>query len=327
MAATPTLPTLSVVIPNYNHGKYLPASLSAILRQSVPPTEVIVLDDSSTDNSIQVVEEFAARHPLVRLVRNERNLGVMPNVNKGVELARGPYIYVGSADDEVMPGLFEKSLRLLARHPEAAFSSGIGDWHEEATGFNWQMGVGMGTEPRYFTPAELVQLGRSGKLYIVSHTVVFHRERLMGVGKFIPDLRWHADWFAFYIGAFRHGFCFVPETLGRLNILPNSFLKAGRRRPADHEQVLHGIMERLILPEYAAEAERIRLSGTLYEFALPMLRVLRRDVRFKRFLTPALVRRCLWHQLKVSGKNYLPVWLANIYFRLAGYRAQPAAGC
>ncbi|MBE0544964.1 MAG: glycosyltransferase family 2 protein [Verrucomicrobia bacterium] len=318
---------LSVVIPNYNHGKHLPSCLDAILRQSSMPEEVIVLDDCSTDNSVEVIGQFVAHHPVVRLVRNERNCGAIPNVNKGLDLAQGKYVFFCAADDQVLPGFFEKSLRLLEQHPQAAFSATIGDWHEEVTGFNWQMGVGLGTEARYFAPAELVELGRKDRLYIVTHTAIFRRECLIEVGKFIPELCWHADWFACYTSAMRYGFCFVPEPLGRFNILPNSFMKKGRDGKSKHEQVIHGIMERLILPEYAAEAERIRLSGTLYEFALPMLRVLRRDVRFKRFLTPALVRRCLWHQLKVSGKNYLPVWLANIYFRLAGYRAQPAAGC
>jgi len=89
MAVVTSLPTLSVIIPNYNHGKYLPACLNAILRQSVTPLEVIILDDCSTDNSVEVVERFAAEDPIFRLIRNPKNLGVMPNVNKGVDLARG----------------------------------------------------------------------------------------------------------------------------------------------------------------------------------------------------------------------------------------------
>jgi glycosyltransferase involved in cell wall biosynthesis len=67
----PTLPTLSVVVPNYNHGKYLEFSLPALLRQSVQPLEIIVLDDVSTDNSVEVIRRFAAQSPLIRLVQNE----------------------------------------------------------------------------------------------------------------------------------------------------------------------------------------------------------------------------------------------------------------
>src|SRR5882724_13615892 len=122
------LPTLSVVVPNYNHAKYLPACLSAILRQSVQPLEVLVLDDVSTDNSLEVIKRIAAKNPLVRLVQNEKNLGVMPNLNKGVQLAKGDYVFIGSADDEIIPGLFEKSMQLLARHPQAGLSCTICTW-------------------------------------------------------------------------------------------------------------------------------------------------------------------------------------------------------
>src|SRR3954469_22110395 len=116
-----SLPSLSVVVPNYNHAKYLPTCLTAILGQSVQPFEILVLDDASTDNSLEVIRRFAAEHSLIRLIQNETNLGVMPNLNKGVELSRGEYVYIASADDEVVPGLFEKSLRLLVEHPEAAY--------------------------------------------------------------------------------------------------------------------------------------------------------------------------------------------------------------
>gem|GEM_PF-5177412 len=54
-----------------------------------------------------------------------------------------PLHHFGSADDEIYPGLFEKSLRLFAQHPQAAYCCTIGDWHELATGFNWYVSVGI----------------------------------------------------------------------------------------------------------------------------------------------------------------------------------------
>src|SRR6267378_1457403 len=107
------LPSLSVVVPNYNHARYLPTCLKAILAQSVTPIELIVVDDASTDNSIEVIKQFVTQNPLVRLVQNEKNMGVALTQNRGLTLARGEYIFMQAADDEVLPGLFEKSLRLL----------------------------------------------------------------------------------------------------------------------------------------------------------------------------------------------------------------------
>lgn len=56
-----TTPSLSVVVPNYNHGQHLPNCLEALVRQSVPPAEIVVIDDASTDNSLEVLADFARR--------------------------------------------------------------------------------------------------------------------------------------------------------------------------------------------------------------------------------------------------------------------------
>jgi glycosyltransferase involved in cell wall biosynthesis len=311
-------------VPNYNHGKYLETSLTAILRQSVQPVEIIVLDDASTDNSVEVIRRIAAQNPLIRLVRNEKNLGVMPNVNKGVMMARGQYIYVASADDEVLPGLFEKSLRLLSQHPQAAFSCTIGDWREVSTGLHWHMGVGMGEEPCYISPRQMVDLERRDKLLIVSNTAVYRREALLEVECFIPELRWHADWFALYVPGFRHGFCFLPEPLGRLNIITTSFLHSGRRNKAVHRALLERLVELLTSPEYEKEAELIREGGSLFMFGTPLLKLLFRQSEYRRFITLNYLRKSLWHSTKLVVKRFTPVPVGNLYFRIAGYRISAA---
>src|SRR5438874_2539922 len=120
------LPTLSVVIPNYNHGKLLPSAINAIVQQSVPPFEIIIIDDGSTDNSVEVIKELARRQPTIKFYQNDQNRGVSFTLNRGIDLASGDYAYFPGADDEILPGFFEKSLALLAQHPEAGISCTIG---------------------------------------------------------------------------------------------------------------------------------------------------------------------------------------------------------
>ena len=62
--------TLSVVMCNYNHGHYIQEALQAILSQSFPPLEVIVIDDGSTDNSVQIIGGIAEKNPTVKFYRN-----------------------------------------------------------------------------------------------------------------------------------------------------------------------------------------------------------------------------------------------------------------
>src|SRR3954468_1125884 len=96
---------LSVFLANYNHARYLPRALDAILSQSVRPREVIVVDDASMkDNSLEVLDGYARLDPVVRVVRNETNLGVVPTYNKGLGLASADYVFLAAADDYLLPG-------------------------------------------------------------------------------------------------------------------------------------------------------------------------------------------------------------------------------
>ena len=77
--------TVSVLLCNYNDARYLPHSLSAICTQTRLPEEVIVLDDGSTDNSLEIIESFAERHPFVRVLKNETNRGLLYSINRALQ--------------------------------------------------------------------------------------------------------------------------------------------------------------------------------------------------------------------------------------------------
>ena len=117
--------TLSVAMANYNHGRFIGEALEAILAQSLRPLEIIVVDDASTDDSVEIVEGIARRDPIVRLVRNERNLGAVRTIDLGLREAAGDYVFFPASDDRVMAGLFAKSMNLLNRYPEAGICTAL----------------------------------------------------------------------------------------------------------------------------------------------------------------------------------------------------------
>jgi glycosyltransferase involved in cell wall biosynthesis len=81
-ASGPDPVLLSVVLPNYNHAPYLPRALDALLSPDRPPDEIIVIDDCSADTSREIVTRWAANHPSIRLVANNRNMGVIPTLSR-----------------------------------------------------------------------------------------------------------------------------------------------------------------------------------------------------------------------------------------------------
>ena len=317
------LPALSVIIPNYNHAEYLPRSLGAILDQPVQPLEILVMDDASTDNSVEVIENLVRQHPHVRLHRNERNLGVVPNINRGIDLARGDYVLSAAADDEIVPGFLEKSLRLLAQHPQAALSATISDFREAHTGLNWLWGVGIANAPSYLSPARMVELEKQGKFFIPPNSVIMKRSALQEVGRFIPELKFCCDWYAMTVAAFRHGMCFVPEPLAICHVQPNSYYHRVRRDETEYRKTLEELLRRLHLRENKDVLPLLREAGSLFLFAGTMLKILLSHPEYRYLITPRFLRKNLSHSAKLFLKKLAPTGLVKAYMKSSGYRMRP----
>ena len=104
---------VSVVIPMYNSGKYIIPTISSALRQTYTNLEILVIDDCSKDDSIQVVEEFAKKDNRVRCIPQERNGGAAVARNRGIKEAKGRYIAFLDSDDLWAPDKIEKQLALM----------------------------------------------------------------------------------------------------------------------------------------------------------------------------------------------------------------------
>jgi len=118
----PTSPTVSVVVPNYNHAVYLEQRLKSILEQSYQDFELIYLDDGSTDDSSSVFAKFATE-PRVRSYTNECNAGnTFGQWNRGVKLSRGRYVWIAESDDAAEPELLEGLVGVLERHPKVGLA-------------------------------------------------------------------------------------------------------------------------------------------------------------------------------------------------------------
>ena len=93
-------PLVSVIIPNYNHARYLKQRLDSVFNQTYQNFEVIILDDCSTDNSMEIIEQYKGNPHLSRIVVNESNSGsVFKQWDKGINLANGELVWIAESDD------------------------------------------------------------------------------------------------------------------------------------------------------------------------------------------------------------------------------------
>jgi len=116
-------------MPVYNGERYLQEALDSLLRQTCPHFELLIIDDGSTDQSAAIIQ--SCQDERIRLVRNERNLGLIATLNKGLALARGEFIARMDCDDVSLPHRLARQLAYMERHPDVVLA---GSWFEKRQG-------------------------------------------------------------------------------------------------------------------------------------------------------------------------------------------------
>ena len=114
---------ISVLIPVYNCAPYVTAAVNSILTQTFPDFEVVIIDDCSTDNTVQLIQEIDDDR--IKIIRKPHNTGITDSLNMGLELAEGKFIARMDGDDISVNTRFEEQVELLENDPSLVL---CGSW-------------------------------------------------------------------------------------------------------------------------------------------------------------------------------------------------------
>jgi glycosyltransferase involved in cell wall biosynthesis len=141
--------SVDVAVPCYQYGRYLRDSVGSVLRQGFDEIRVLIIDNASTDNSLEIAHALSAEDGRVQVVAHARNVGHLASFNEGIEWARADYFMILCADDLVAPGAFKRAISLMEAQPDinltfgrefTVFSdSAVPDIEQPSNPFDWRL--------------------------------------------------------------------------------------------------------------------------------------------------------------------------------------------
>ncbi|WP_186275840.1 glycosyltransferase family 2 protein [Burkholderia gladioli] len=203
--------TLSVVIPLYNHARYIEGALQSVLSQSSAADEIILIDDGSSDDGFAIAQRVLASMPNAKVFRQE-NAGAHNTINRAIGISRGEYLAVLNSDDVFAPGKLERCRRVLAAAPEVELIAGeIGIMDDHGTRLDSGVTIDWLARARaYLDETRLPQLALLNENFVgTTSNMVFSRRLWEAAGGFQP-LRYCHD-LDFLMFAYAHAVVHVDR--------------------------------------------------------------------------------------------------------------------
>ena len=220
-------PLISVALCTYNGEKFLQEQMDSILAQTYKNLEIIVVDDGSTDKTIDTVNAYAEKDKRIKLFQNEANVGFNKNFEKALSLTSGEYIAISDQDDIWLP----QKLQLLLNNIKSNWlifsnSSYLGDLKQGRLLNNFKL-------PSNYKGILL-------RNHVTGHTSLIHRDFLNVVLPF-PQGGYY-DWWMGFVASYHHKIAFLDEVLTLYRIhagsVVQSRLEAGNIKKQEFENTL-----------------------------------------------------------------------------------------
>lgn len=259
-------PLVTVVIPCFDVAPYLPETLRSVQAQTVHQFEVIMVDDGSTDETLTIMQRFAAADERLKIIRFDRNLGITAARNAALAQARGEYIALLDGDDLWTNNALALRIELARRYPYAVVIATEFACFESELPAQPVGHVGLGQRARQafasaFAAGEPSLLEKPFELVATTHfawvaATLARRSAMTAIGNFEPEFRGPEDTLLWLRLALRGDFVFAPQITAYYRQRAGSIVHV-RQGPAElnYLKVLDWVRGR---SEFAAHSTVIR---------------------------------------------------------------------
>jgi glycosyltransferase involved in cell wall biosynthesis len=202
-------PFISICIPNHNYENYIKETVDSVLAQSYTNFEIIIVDDVSTDKSVEIIKSY--KDPRIKLYQNSSNLYTFKTNNKALSLAKGELVAILHSDDKYEPTFLEEIVKAYNQHPNhKVFITGVHFYHpDDKKLIPWHPYNSGGVKSQKEILVRLFHQNNIGN----GVNVVFHNDCIKKIGGFSTEYKYIADYDYFLRLANNYDFVYIDKLL------------------------------------------------------------------------------------------------------------------
>ncbi|MCE2994904.1 MAG: glycosyltransferase family 2 protein [Cyclobacteriaceae bacterium] len=266
-------PLVTVMCLCYNHAQFVREAIESVFQQTYQPIELIVMDDGSTDNSAQVIEQCLQGRADVTFVRHEVNQGYTKTLNEAVALSKGEWLIDLAADDVLLPQRVEEGIRLATERKECSIHFSDAEIIDTKGQF---LRKHSDRFPHASIPQGDIYCSLINRYFLLSPTLMFRKEVIERIGGYDENMAFED--FDFLMRASRQFlFCYSPIPLIRKRMLRGSLSDKQFKRGSSQRWSTLNVCEKVARMNRTSEEHRalqeriryeIRVSLQLFDFKL-----------------------------------------------------------
>lgn len=257
-------PIVSLIMPNYNYGAYISEAIESALMQTFKEYELIIIDDASTDNSLDIILPYVEKYPHIHLIQHSENKGIAYSVNEAVKQAQGDYILLLPSDDILLPNCLKINLNFL-REYSASISCSKYTYFSSKNKENLRsLDLLKTTETIYLPPDQLIEKIKKEKFWIPGNTVFIKKSLFLKHGGYENQYHSFLDWYLSLKIAFSEGIVYIPQTLTKMRKHPKSYNL--NQKDKEKKEAYKNLLSNLTLPENLMLKKSFLKSDAFYHF-------------------------------------------------------------
>jgi len=231
------MPLVSVIMPSYNHDRYISEAIESVLNQTFGDFELIIIDDASKDKSKEIIEAYEAKDRRIRAFFHDENKGIARTLNDGLEEAKGKFVAFFASDDVWVKDKLEKQLEVLERSEDlVVWTEGLViDGRGNPTGELFTQRLSASKRKKNGDIFEELLKGN----YICGSSVILKGENLKDI-RYDEQLRYLNDYKLMVDLARRYQFYFIPEPLAMYRIHGRNTILSDREKGWPKDRIMIG---------------------------------------------------------------------------------------